>query len=213
MSREITGLLDPKKTKFEYDHKFYLEHRLNDALVYKNNPSRLNDTENMLVKILDDKTVWDVGGSAGPNFFKIAKNKRCNWIIWEVKESVEYFKKNLKAKGLEFKEINKKLYDEYNGERVLFSRQALQYFENPLDFLKENIKDVKYICLMDLLVGKETFLTYQERVGPCWILGLDDVKKLLYDFNLNIIENGNFWDTNNSGKQVLPTLNIFGVKK
>lgn len=213
MSRTITKVLNPEKTKFEYQHLFHYPYRMIDAFKVKENPPNLSIFEQRVRSIMNNITIWDFGGSAGIDFFRF-RPINCNWIIWEVPEATKFFRENIHEKNLSWNESRLNLDINDNKDVILFSRQAIQYLPSPLKFIKDNLDKVKSLCLMDLLIGKETALVEQVGVGPCWIIGLDDLKVLLTEFDIEIeTRKTEFWEVNTTGVETLPAINLLAIRK
>ena len=74
---------------------------------------------------------------------------------------------------------------------------------------------VDYMLLGGVYMGKETVLVEQERVGPCWIIGLNDLKKLFGDkFRVMYKETETpMWEVNNTDVEVYNNFDVLAIRK
>jgi putative methyltransferase (TIGR04325 family) len=214
MSRTITRRLNLEDTKFEYPHNFHYKYRLIDALEEKNKVTILNVLEKTFLDYIEGQEVWDFGGAGGLAYF-IFKPKNVTWVVWEMPEVVDYMRTQEIDENISFKYTQEILFPETDKKIGLYSNGTINYLPNPLKFIKENLENVEYMFLDGVYIGKETALVEQERVGPCWILGLNDLKKIFRDKFRTMYreEEGPMWEVNNTDVEVYHNFDILAIRK
>lgn len=216
MSRKISNVLNPETTNFDYSsHKFYYKHRLDDALKYKDNPEQFKGISGEFQKMIDGMEIWDFGGSCGIDYF-LHRPNNCTWVVWEQKETVDFCNIYLKDyPNLIFRETKNKLNRVTDKDIAIFTRSVLSYLPSPLTWLTENIKKVNIVMIKELCVGKETYLTTQEGVGPFWVFGLEELKEIFKeDFDIKIeMEENSFWEIDETGKENYNPIKLLAIRK
>lgn len=214
MSRKLIRTLNPEETKFEYPHLFHYENRLKDALKEKGNTTNLSPLKQKFKELCKGKEVWDFGGSGGLAYFTL-KPENAFWVVWEVPETVDYMRQQIIDDHIIFEYTRDILKKQTDREVGFYTSKTIHYLKNPLKFLKDNVKKIDFLLLNSLYCGRETRLVEQEDVGPCWIIGLDDIKEILEkDFNVFIREEkGQMWEVNNTDVIVYPNHDILAIRK
>lgn len=215
MSRTITRRLNFEDTKFEYPHNFHYECRLKDALDEKDKITNLNVLQKTFKDYIEGQEVWDFGGAGGLGYF-ILKPKDVDWIVWEVPEVVGFMVQQEIDKHICFRETTNLLFKQTMREKIgFYSNGTINYLPNPLKFIKENLENVDYMLLDGVYMGKETILVEQERVGPCWIIGLNDLKKVFGD-KFRVMykdEETPMWEVNNTDVEVYNNFDVLAIRK
>jgi hypothetical protein len=145
----------------------------------------------------------------------IFKPKNVTWVVWEMPEVVDYMRTQEIDENISFKYTQEILFPETDKKIGLYSNGTINYLPNPLKFIKENLENVEYMFLDGVYIGKETALVEQERVGPCWILGLNDLKKIFRDKFRTMYreEEGPMWEVNNTDVEVYHNFDILAIRK
>jgi hypothetical protein len=214
MSRTITKRLNLEDTKFEYPHNFHYECRLTDALNEKDKITNLNVLQKTFKDYIEGQEVWDFGGAGGLGYF-ILKPKDTTWVVWELPPVVDYMRSKNVDEHISFEYSQEILFPKTDKKLGLYSNGTINYLPNPLKFIKENLENVDYMLLGGVYMGKETVLVEQERVGPCWIIGLNDLKKLFGD-KFRVMykdEETPMWEVNNTDVEVYNNFDVLAIRK
>jgi hypothetical protein len=214
MSRTITKKLNFEDTKFEYPHNFHYECRLKDALDEKDKITNLNVLQKTFKDYIEGQEVWDFGGAGGLGYF-ILKPKDTTWVVWELPPVVDYMRRQEIDEHISFEYSQEILFPKTDKKLGLYSNGTINYLPNPLKFIKENLENVDYMLLDGVYMGKETILVEQERVGPCWIIGLSDLKKV-FGNKFRVMykdEETPMWEVNNTDVEVYNNFDVLAIRK
>lgn len=157
----------------------------------------LPSTTQKLIEIINqsDKEVivYDIGGSAGLDYFRILpyidKNK-VRWRIYEINEVVQEYSQFVDTTDLPITVHSiDNLFVKKNEQvlRIFHSAGTLQYMSRPYNFLGEYLNCFDYFIFREMNICKcDDFVTIQEGIGPCWFLNKDNFIKLFKDYHVDI---------------------------
>jgi len=211
MSREIKKI-NTSRLDFGYKkHLFNPKSRMKDAKKAK--LEKLPKFGLEFKKRMKGGHVFDFGGAAGIDYFRMGKPKDVLWEVWELPKNVKFYKE-METDNLIFRTMPKVI--KKSREKVLFSaRGSLQYHSNPLEILKKVKEVVDVIYLNEAHFGEKSFMVEQVGVGPIWILSTEDIKKTLgkeFEVKTQLDKNPG-WEKNEDNIKNLKCGSLIAIRK